>query len=183
MAMKVLGIDSGGVLTTNSSGSKQPKPEGDKIWKATAPGAWPFLCIAQERRGRKVVVISRVNYPSPSHWVTRHCASVGLYNVELVRDRHEKGPVALENEVDFYVDDAADCLYHVAMSCHDHSMPGRRVIFVFLAEHAIGHPPSVLGTFGCRSVSSTRTTSKSWLNTWAWTLAAGMRWKQMDLLT
>ena len=114
---RVLGLDCGGVLSALDS-----KYEGGLIWKSAEEGAWPFLVVALQRHNCSVAVLSRVNHPSPTHWVRRFVESfVGSdddkVSVHLVKNRKEKGPLAQRLKVEYMVDDNQDVLYAVANSC------------------------------------------------------------------
>lgn len=74
------------------SGKSDAHHDGNSIHKAASENAWVFVQVLKHRAGRFLTVISRVNHPSPQHWVVRFCQSIGIpdENVKLVKNKDDK---------------------------------------------------------------------------------------------
>lgn len=81
-------IDCGGVLSERSD----VKHDGATIYRAAAENAYLFIHLLHHRTGNYPTVVSRVNNPSPTHWVMRFCESMGIPSdhIKLVSDAKEK---------------------------------------------------------------------------------------------
>lgn len=81
-------IDVGGVLSSKGD----TRFDGEQIHEAAAPNAYMFVRLLHHRTGRYPQVVSRVNYPSKTHWVIRFCCSLGIpeSNIHLVKRKDDK---------------------------------------------------------------------------------------------
>ena len=91
------------------------------------PGAWAFLVLWVARYGRdNLHVISRTNRGVKTYkeggrtivaWVVRFCLSLGLVledNIHVCTETWEKGRIARDMGINWFVDDTPDCLKSVA---------------------------------------------------------------------
>ena len=69
-----MALDVGGVL----SRKQDQKPDNTEIWKAAEENAYMFVHMLKHRTGDYPIIVSRVNHPSPRHWVVRFCESLGI---------------------------------------------------------------------------------------------------------
>lgn len=81
-------IDCGGVLSERGD----VKHDGATIYRAAAENAYLFVHLLHHRTGDYPHVVSRVNNPSPTHWVVRFCEAMGIPrdHIHLVQDAKEK---------------------------------------------------------------------------------------------
>ena len=124
-------VDCGGVLSHQTSG--RDKYDGRDIHKSAVEGAYAFVQKFIKKNGtNNIHVLSRVNYISSDHWVVRFCRTLGLSpnHVTLVNDRRDKGPAALQLGCAAAIDDQSECLWWIAMSCHE-QLHSNKPLFLF----------------------------------------------------
>ena len=124
-------VDCGGVLSHQTSG--RDKYDGRDIYKSAVEGAYAFVQKFIKKNGaNNIHVLSRVNYISSDHWVVRFCRTLGFSpnHVTLVNDRRDKGPAALQLGCAAAIDDQSECLWWIAMSCHE-QLHGNKPLFLF----------------------------------------------------